>query len=45
MEPYKLGEMEEKFAELIWKYAPVSSGELTKLCEEAWCGAWENKNY
>ncbi len=35
MEPYKLGEMEEKFAELIWKQEPVSSGELVKLCEEA----------
>lgn len=35
MEPYKLGEMEEKFAELIWKHAPISSGELTKVCETA----------
>ena len=33
MEQYKLGEMEEKFAELIWKHAPIASGELTKLCE------------
>lgn len=33
MEQYKLGEMEEKFAELIWKNAPIASGELTKLCE------------
>lgn len=35
METYKLGEMEERFAELIWKYAPISSGELTKLAEDA----------
>lgn len=35
MEPYKLGEMEEKFAELIWEHAPIATGELTKLCETA----------
>lgn len=35
MEQYRLGEMEEKFAEMIWKKEPVSSGELVKLCEEA----------
>lgn len=35
MEPYKLGEMEERFAELIWERAPVRSGELTRLCEQA----------
>lgn len=35
MEVYKLGEMEEKFAELIWAKEPVGSGELVKLCEEA----------
>ncbi len=34
MERYKLGEMEEKFAELIWEHAPIRSGELAKLCEE-----------
>jgi predicted transcriptional regulator len=33
MEQYKLGEMEQRFAELIWQRAPVSSGELVKLCE------------
>ena len=33
MEPYKLGEMEEKFAGLIWEHVPITSGELTKLCE------------
>lgn len=35
MEPYKLGEMEEKFADLIWQHAPIATGELTKLCETA----------
>ena len=32
MDTYKLGEMEEKFAELIWQHAPVASGELVRLC-------------
>lgn len=35
MEQYKLGEMEQKFADLIWENAPIGSGELTKLCEKA----------
>ena len=35
MEKYKLGEMEEKFAELIWEKAPIRTGELTKLCQQA----------
>ena len=30
---YKLGDIEEKFAQLIWKHEPISSGELVKLCE------------
>ncbi|MEA4893468.1 MAG: BlaI/MecI/CopY family transcriptional regulator [Peptococcaceae bacterium] len=34
MEQYKLGEMEQRFADLIWLKAPVPSGELVKLCEE-----------
>lgn len=33
MEEYKLGIMEMRFAQLIWKREPVSSGELVKLCE------------
>ena len=32
---YKLGEMEEKLAELIWEHAPLRSGELVNLCAEA----------
>lgn len=39
MEQYRLGEMERKFADLIWENAPVGSGELTKLCETAF--AWK----
>lgn len=35
MELYKLGEMELKFAELIWEKAPIGSGELAKLCAGA----------
>lgn len=35
MELYKLGEMEQKFAELIWTHAPIPSGQLVKLCQEA----------
>jgi len=29
----KLGEMETKFAELIWKMEPIPSGSLVKICE------------
>ena len=32
MDSYKLGIIEQKFAELIWKNEPISSGELVKLC-------------
>lgn len=39
MEQYKLGDKEEQFAELIWEKAPIPSGELAKLCEEAF--AWK----
>lgn len=35
MEPYKLGEMEQRFAEIIWANEPVSSRRLTELCAEA----------
>ncbi len=33
MEKYRLGEMEQKFADLIWECAPIASGELAKRCE------------
>ncbi len=39
MEPYKLGEMEQKFADLIWACAPLASKELAKKCEAAF--AWK----
>lgn len=32
METYKLGEMEQRFAELIWKRAPVRTRELVEAC-------------
>ena len=34
MEKFKLGEMETVFAEIIWENAPVTSGNLVKICEE-----------
>lgn len=33
MADYRLGEVEMKFATLIWQNEPISSGELAKLCE------------
>ena len=35
MEQYKLGDMEGKFADIIWEHAPVTSRTLTELCGEA----------
>ena len=34
MEETKLGVIESRFAELIWAHAPLTSGELVKLCQE-----------
>ena len=31
---YKLGEVEMKFADIIWENEPLSSGQLVKLCED-----------
>ena len=31
---YKLGEVEMKFADIIWENEPLSSGRLVKLCED-----------
>lgn len=39
MEPYKLGEMEQKFADLIWAHVPIPSRGLTELCETEF--AWK----
>ena len=33
MEETKLGVIESRFAELIWAHAPLTSGELVKLCQ------------
>lgn len=35
MEEYSLGVIESRFADLVWEHAPLSTNELTKLCEEA----------
>lgn len=34
MAEYRLGEVEMRFASLIWSNEPISSGELAKLCEK-----------
>ncbi len=34
MKDYKLAQGEARFAELIWMYEPIGSGELVKLCEK-----------
>ena len=34
MEKYKLGEMEQKLANLIWENEPLTSRELSLLCEK-----------
>jgi BlaI family penicillinase repressor len=34
MKIYKLAKSEERFAELIWRNEPISSGDLVKLCDK-----------
>lgn len=34
MAEYRLGEVEMRFASLIWSNEPISSGELARLCEK-----------
>lgn len=34
MDENRLGVMEGRFADLIWEAAPVSTGDLVKLCQE-----------
>lgn len=38
MEDLRLGVVESRFADIIWREEPLSSGELVKLCEKelAW---------
>ena len=33
MAELELGEVQLRFAELVWQWEPISSGELVKLCE------------
>lgn len=34
MKNFRLGEVEARFADLIWANAPLTTGELVKLCQE-----------
>lgn len=34
MEDYTLGNIESRFADIIWEHAPLTTGELIELCEE-----------
>ncbi len=34
MDDMRLGAVESRFADIIWKSEPLKSGELVKLCEE-----------
>ncbi|WMJ77487.1 MULTISPECIES: BlaI/MecI/CopY family transcriptional regulator [unclassified Sedimentibacter] len=34
MEKYKLGEMEQRFANIIWDKAPIKTRELIEICTE-----------
>ena len=35
MDETRLGAVETRFADLIWERAPIPSGELVKVCQEA----------
>ena len=37
MEDLRLGIVESRFADIIWREEPLSSGELVKLCEKELC--------
>ena len=37
MEQMELGEVQERFAKIVWANAPIPSGELVKLCEKELC--------
>ena len=34
MEDYTLGAVESRFADIVWAHAPLSTGELIRLCEQ-----------
>ena len=35
MNELRMGEIESRFADIIWTHEPLSSGELVKLCESS----------
>ena len=34
MKTIELAAVQERFADIVWKYEPISSGELVKVCEK-----------
>ena len=34
MEQLKLGAVEARFADIVWEHAPLTSGQLVKLCQQ-----------
>lgn len=34
MDNYRLGAVEQQFADIIWQNEPIASGELVKLCQK-----------
>lgn len=35
MSDFKLGAVESKFADIVWNHAPLSTGQLVELCQQA----------
>ena len=33
MKDYDLGDLQERFADIVWEHEPIASGELAKICE------------
>ena len=34
MKDFELGVVQERFADIVWKYEPIASGDLAKICEK-----------
>ncbi len=34
MTDFELGDLQERFAGIVWEYEPIPSGELAKVCEK-----------
>ena len=34
MKDFELGAIQERFADIVWAYEPIASGELAKICEK-----------